>query len=210
MSPDLARRRAGSRLMRIIWPFVAIVALLLLLASASLSVMSALRAYVGGESAWSKAQKSAVDALDRYVRTRDDADFTAYRTAMTVVFGDREARLDLEADEPDEGRVRGALAAGRNHPDDIPAMMWLYRHFRRAPFMTRAVEYWGDADALAVELNDVAYALRAAVALGEPAPLIAPLIARVHEIDARLTPLEEGFSATMAAASRHTAIFLTA
>ena len=45
--------------MRIIWPFVAIVALLLVLAGASLSVMSALRAYVGGESAWSRAQKSS-------------------------------------------------------------------------------------------------------------------------------------------------------
>ena len=41
--------------------------------------MSAVRAYVGGESLWSKAQKTAVQYLGRYARTRDEADFAAYR-----------------------------------------------------------------------------------------------------------------------------------
>jgi diguanylate cyclase (GGDEF)-like protein/PAS domain S-box-containing protein len=195
--------------MRIIWPFLTIVALLLLLASASLSVMSAVRAYVGGESAWSKAQKGAVESLDRYARTHSDADFGAYRNDMAVIFGDREARLELENPDPDEARVRAALITGRNHPDDIAAMIWLYRHFRHAPFMERAVGFWSAGDAVALELNDAAYALHAAVALGEPAPLIEPLLLRVHDLDAKLTPLEEGFSATMSEASRQTAVILT-
>src|SRR3954453_9502851 len=91
-----APHRPASRVLRITWPFVAIVALLLVVAGASLSTMSAVRAYVGAESLWSKAQKTAVQYLGRYARTRDEADFAAYGQAAAVIFGDREARLALE------------------------------------------------------------------------------------------------------------------
>ena len=202
-------RFARSRLMGIIWPFVAIVALMLLLVGASLSVMSAVRAYVGGESSWSKAQKTAVAALERYAITHDEADFAAYRTAIAVIFGDRDARLALEAADPDTARARSGLIAGRNHPDDIAGMIWLYRYFRHVPFMARAIGYWTEADALVLELNDVANTLHTAVVLGEPPPLITPLLRRTSGIDAALTPLEDGFSATMSEASRETDVVLT-
>ena len=54
------------RLLRIIWPFLAIVVLLLVLSGISMDILSATRAYVGGESLWSKAQKDAVFYLNRY------------------------------------------------------------------------------------------------------------------------------------------------
>ena len=63
------------RAVRIIWPSIAILALLLLLAAASLDVMSGLRAYVGAESLWSKAQKAAVGHLERYAQTRNEDAF---------------------------------------------------------------------------------------------------------------------------------------
>jgi len=44
------RRPGAARLIRLIWPFVAIVMLLTVLVSVSLEVMSAVRAYVAGES----------------------------------------------------------------------------------------------------------------------------------------------------------------
>ena len=47
----------------IIWLFAAIVIGVLLLATFSLGSLSAARAYVGGESKWSKAQKRAVFRL---------------------------------------------------------------------------------------------------------------------------------------------------
>ena len=54
------------RLLHVTWPFLAIVVLLVLLASESLKIVSASRAYVGAESLWSKAQKEAVYSLFRY------------------------------------------------------------------------------------------------------------------------------------------------
>src|SRR5215470_10053716 len=56
----------GKRLLLIIWPFLAIVLLLVLLGAESLEIHSAGRAYVEGESLWSKAQKEAVMHLLRY------------------------------------------------------------------------------------------------------------------------------------------------
>ncbi len=49
----------------IIWLFASIVLGLLLLATFSLGSLSAARAYVGGESMWSKAQKDAVFHLQK-------------------------------------------------------------------------------------------------------------------------------------------------
>jgi hypothetical protein len=42
------------------WPFVLVAVLIVALAVFSLSLMSSVRAYIGGESYWSKGQKDAV------------------------------------------------------------------------------------------------------------------------------------------------------
>jgi len=51
------------RLLRLLWPFVASVALLLLLGDATLHVMRGVRAYVSAETLWANAQKNAVGYL---------------------------------------------------------------------------------------------------------------------------------------------------
>ena len=205
-----ASPRTASRVLRITWPFVAIVAVLLLFAGASLRTMSAVRAYVGGESLWSKAQKTAVQYLGRYARTRDEADFGAYGKAAAVIFGDRDARLALEQPAPDEARARAGLIAGRNDAADVDGMIAVYRYFRHVPFMARAIDFWAQGDALMSELDAVATDIHAAVHRNEPPARLAALLARMRAIDAALTPIEEGFSATMGAASRRTTDVLTA
>ncbi|HEY5309346.1 MAG TPA: hypothetical protein VIK97_12615, partial [Casimicrobiaceae bacterium] len=51
------------RLLQLVWPFLAVVVLLVALSAVSTSIMSAVRGYVSAESLWSKAQKEAVVAL---------------------------------------------------------------------------------------------------------------------------------------------------
>ena len=51
-------------------PFVAVAFVLVAMAIFFMHVLSAARAYVGGESLWSKAQKQAVQHLERYAQTR--------------------------------------------------------------------------------------------------------------------------------------------
>ena len=118
--PDItgisARNSASRRLLRITWPFLAIVVALVLLASESLEIVSASRAYVGGESFWSKAQKEAVYSLFHYAQTGSDADYRDYRNAIAVPLGDRQARLELEKAEPDLAVAREGFLVGQNDP----------------------------------------------------------------------------------------------
>src|SRR5580700_6826415 len=80
----------------IIWLFAAIVLGLLLLAIFSLGSLSAARAYVGGESLWSKAQKDAVFHLQKYAATGSSAEFEQYRAAIAIPQGDHIARLAMD------------------------------------------------------------------------------------------------------------------
>ena len=50
----LSSTDAGPRLIGLVWPFVAVVLIQALVATLSLHTLSAVRAYVGGESQWSK------------------------------------------------------------------------------------------------------------------------------------------------------------
>src|SRR6185436_14290201 len=63
------------RLLQIIWPFLVIVVILVMLASESINIIMATRAYSEGESLWSKGQKQAIFYLLRYSETQSEFDF---------------------------------------------------------------------------------------------------------------------------------------
>ena len=199
------------RLLRITWPFLASVLLLVLLAAESLDIMSATRAYVGGESLWSKAQKDAVYRLFRYSQSRDESDFAAYKTAIAVPMGDRRARLELEKPDPDLAVVRTGFIAGKNDPDDVDGMIMLFRRFHDISFMKKAIGIWRDADERIAELDAAADELHARIAERATQPeQVAPILARIENVNDRLTPLEEAFSNTLGEASRKTQALLQA
>src|SRR5436190_19380629 len=68
-------------------------------------MLSGIRAYVGGEGLWSKAQKQAIFRLNRYVDTGDEADYQRFLTYLDVPRGDRQAREELEKRQPDPGII---------------------------------------------------------------------------------------------------------
>ena len=72
----------------------------------SLSTLSSLRAYVGGEGLWSKAEKEAVFHLYRYGVAHIDKDYQLFQQFMRVPIGDAKARRALLAGGED---VQGAL-----------------------------------------------------------------------------------------------------
>jgi diguanylate cyclase (GGDEF)-like protein/PAS domain S-box-containing protein len=193
------------RFVRIAWPFFAIVVVLVLLATESLEIVSASRAYVGGESLWSKAQKEAVYNLFRYAQSRADVDFAAYTAAIEVPMGDRRARLELEKPDPDLAVARAGFIAGKNDPEDVDGMIMLFRRFRNVSFMSKAIAIWTQGDEYIAELNAAAVDLRARIVAGEDRPeVLAPILARINDANGRLTPLEEAFSSTLGEASRRT------
>ena len=50
------------------------------------------RAYVGGEGLWSKAQKDAILHLARYMETGSEANWDGYLREIDVILGDSRAR----------------------------------------------------------------------------------------------------------------------
>ncbi|HEV2104378.1 MAG TPA: ATP-binding protein [Candidatus Eisenbacteria bacterium] len=201
--PWRARDAFATQFGLLLGTFAAMILSLLLLTAVVANVLSSVRAYVGGEGLWSKAQKDAVHALDRYGDSRDERDLQAALAALAVPLGDRQAREELERPHPDMARVRAGFLAGRNHPDDVANMARLFRTFRRVSFMDRAIGIWARGAQEIARLRALALALHDAVGARPAAPArVAALLDQVHAENASLTRLEDDFSYTLGDAAR--------
>src|SRR5689334_11669863 len=105
--------------------FLFVVCGLLVVVLASTSALSGVRAYVAGEGLWSKGQKEATLALQRYARSRDERDWRTYQQGIEVTLADRRAREALLSARPDLRAARAGFLGGRNHPDDAGKLIWL-------------------------------------------------------------------------------------
>lgn len=193
------------RLVLIVWPFLAIVAILLVIAAASLDILSACRAYVEGESVWSKAQKDAVFHLLRYAETGNTQHYERYRAAIAIPIGVRVARLEMGKPDMDPKVVERGFLQARGHPDDVGGAIRLFRTFHSVDYIERVVAIWARGDALVEDLVQVADAMHARITLGErDVDTLQPFLRRIHEINDILTPLEDDFSFTLGEATRYT------
>src|SRR3979490_3165141 len=132
----------SKRMRLIVSPFLAIVAVLVWLAIVSIDILTAGRAYVEGESLWSKNQKGGVFHLLRFAETKSDSDFRSYRKAIMVPLGFQRARFELEKPAPDYAAVRAGFLEGGTHPDDIPGVISLYQRFHRVSYMKSVLDIW--------------------------------------------------------------------
>ena len=187
----------------IVSPFLAIVVVLVWLAIASIDILAAGRAYVEGESLWSKNQKEAVFHLLRFAETSDEADFKNYRKAMQVPQGFRLARLELERSRPNLSIVRAGFLAGGTHPDDIPGVVRLYQRFHNVGYMKRVLDIWRIGDGFLARLDDAADQLYDAHRTG-PADMARrdAILKRIIRINEELRPWQNGFSTTLGEATR--------
>ena len=193
----------SKRLLLIIWPFLAVTVLLTSLALLSVDVLSAGRAYVGGEGLWSKAQKDAVYYLVHYAQEQSEESYRQFQRAIAVPLGDRKARLELEKPEPDLDVVREGLIAGRTHEDDIGGVIRMFRSMRGVSYMERVIELWEQGDEHVLELQSLGEHIHRQISSGNASPLhLDPPIAQVHQFNARITPLSDQFSYTLGEANR--------
>jgi signal transduction histidine kinase len=185
---------------RAAWPVVTLfllaVGLLALVGLASADLLSAARAYVGGESQWSKARVTATSNLREHLRSGDAAALQAFRRALAVSLGDRRARLELDQPRPDAAVVHAGFIAGGIDPDDVPGMARLYRYLGQAPAIARAIEVWVAADDDMAQLQVLADQAAAGV------PGRGELLSRLDALEARLQTHELEFSRRLGEASR--------
>ncbi len=196
-------------LFRRIWPLLASNLLMLGTSVLCMAILSAMRAYVGGESLWSKAQKDAVTHLRQFARDSDLTEFRKFREALAIPLGDRVARIELQKPHPDLTVVYAGFTAGGIDPEDMPAMARLFGLAGHVPYMKRAVAIWTQGDALIDRLDDVADQLLDEMTSNRlDASGRAALLTQIDRIDFALRPLEDEFSQALGAASRITTVVL--
>lgn len=171
----------------------------------SINTLSSVRAYVGGEGLWSKAQKDGLYQLLKYARTHYEADYEEFKGFMKVNQGDHKARMELSkgAGKADLAIVRQGFLEGRNHPDDIDGMIKLFLRFHSNKFISRAVVAWTKADEV----------ISGFMALGEKVhkemnarpysqQRIDSTLDQIDPLNDRLTPQEDEFSFALGEGSR--------
>jgi len=191
--------RPEERYATVVLPFVLAVAALTLVAAFSLSIAATLRAYVGGESHWSKGQKAAIASLQRYLVTSDEQDYAQFQSELAVPLSDMRARREMDKDQMDWEVVREGFLGGRNAEEDVRGMVWLYRNFKDLYLMARAITYWEHSDQHLLRLRELGEHVHEMTPAARRAPAV---LLEIQEIDRRLTPLATGFAAAINDAAR--------
>src|SRR5579862_4664282 len=186
-------------LLAVLAAFTLTVCLLLISTWACVRILSGVRAYVGGEGLYSKAQKNADYFLELYVETGKEEWYARFVQALRVPEGDRDARIELERPDPDLRAVGRGFIAGANSPDDVDDLIFLFRRMRNTPYVSAAVNIWTQGDAEIARLHQLGDQIHAEHASGADAML------EIEALNGRLTVLEDQFSATLGAGARSTA-----
>ena len=210
-SPPCVAAPRNSSPFAIVWMFAGIVISLMILANFSFGLLSSMRAYVGGESVWSKAQKDAVFHLQKYAASRSPEELNRFRADIAIYLGDHEARLEMDKPTPDIGKVRREFIRGGNHPEDVDGMFHLYRRFRPVSYMQNAVRAWTAADRYMAQLDEAGAAMQREIESTESNPVrIESILSAASAINDNLTPIENQFVEALSEASRATYQWLQA
>ena len=135
----------------VIYVFVAI-ALIITLNHYGLKAIDGIRAFTSGESVYMKAQQEASRQLTTYVFTGKPEHYQHFLEQLQVPINDSLARLALDRNANHE-IIEKHLLLGKNIPDDIINIIWVYQNFKSLPQFKKAVGLWKAADLLIIDLE---------------------------------------------------------
>jgi diguanylate cyclase (GGDEF)-like protein/PAS domain S-box-containing protein len=201
--PSTESAATKHKLLTVTWPLIAIAGLMLSLCVASLSTLSTIRAFVNGEGLWSKAERQSIAELRLFAASGSQADYQRFREELAVPLGDRAARLELQSADPDYVFAASSFIAARNHPDDVPGMMRLFRLFRHSSLLARPIDAWTRADELILRLDDIGRQMYAVMqSHGTVGGGVRQSLAEAELIHQQVAPLEDEFSRSLGSTSR--------
>ncbi|WP_428235201.1 sensor histidine kinase [Gracilimonas sp.] len=172
--------------------------LLILIVNISINTTSGIRGYVGGEGMWTKAQKESVIHLTNYIITGNDEEFDHFKSVLRVNIGDRVAREELLKNDYDYQKAYEGFLMGKNHPEDIPHMINVFRRFSWTPQVQTAINVWTEADEKITDLIHFGDSIRTQRQSSEISlEQKTEWVTRIEKIDHEFTDLEVRFSAAM-------------
>lgn len=202
-APPVSARSSQRGVAILVAVFLAVISAVFGLAAVGLDVLTSVRAYVGGQGLWSRAEEDAASALSRYIGEGDEASYREFLRQLEVPLGDRRAREELERPVPDLAIARAGLLQGRNHPADVDGMSRLLIRFRRFEHLDRAIAIWRQGDGLIAQLARVGDDVHSRASAGRlTEEERRGFLREVELINGRVTILEDALSATLGEAAR--------
>lgn len=187
---------------------VSISALLIIVNYFTIKTQTAVRAYIHGESQYSKGQKDASRNLIFYLETKDEFYWSTFEKDIRINIGDSLARVALNNNGPTD-IIRKGLLQGRNHKDDIDNMVWLFINFKDVSFMKSSIQIWKEADALVGQLYSLGRHVNSKLKTGTLSEDEKREMAiQINTLTNALTIKEREFSDTLGDASRNISVYL--
>lgn len=168
----------------------------------AMDVLSSVRAFVGGEGSWSKAQKDSIQSLYRYSITSDRKYYLEFQEHLKINRGDRQAREQLQSANPNMTLVHEGFVQGNIHPDDVAGLVRVLQRFHEISYVNRAVKAWMNADKNLDQLLIAAAELDVAIVIDKNPEKVKEALAKVESLNANMTILENEFSHALSEGSR--------
>ncbi|MDW3210512.1 MAG: PAS domain S-box protein [Reichenbachiella sp.] len=181
---------------------LAVCAILISVNYYTLKTTSAVRAYINGESQYSKGQKAASNHLILYLTSKEEHYWDQFLSDMNVPIGDSLARIAMQNDL-DRQEIKKRLLQGKNHEADIERMIWLFRSFNTVSFMREAISLWSYGDQLIGELYHLGLEYREKLQ-GEhwSEQDLLNALKQIAQLSSELTHIEEDFSEVLGITAR--------
>jgi signal transduction histidine kinase len=176
--------------------------LMLCVGMTGLECIDILRAYAAGEARWSRAGKEAIIDLDQYFQTRDAKRFADFERNLSVMTGDRAARMALERTPRDIAAAERGFLQGENDARDVSAMAWGFVWFHNVPAFARSIDIWRNTDVRVAALRQTGEDVRTLGLHHGTQPQWDALRSRMLSLDHSLTSLAAAYSVSMGHASR--------
>lgn len=177
-------------------------ALLIFINFFTIKILSANRAYVNGESHYSKGQKDASRHLITYLYTKEPNQWKLYKEELKVPQGDGIARKTL-LKAGDNEVARQGFTTGRNHKDDLDDLVWLFVNFKQISFLAKAIHEWEQGDNLINELFIIGTQINAKIQHNIlTATDQQKYLYQISDISDKLTINERNFSNTLGEGTR--------
>lgn len=204
--PSLDRIAKAHIKRKVLWLFAIVFAASAALIAANfytLRITSGIRAFIGGESEFSKSQKDAFLYLSNFILSEDEHLYTLFTEEITVPKGDNMARQAF-TNKGTVAEIKRGFLMGRNNPKDLDNMIWLYRNFENNAFMRPAIKVWQDAEPLINEAsvigNEAHNKIKAGILTAKERQ---GYVSRINTITAQLSIKERIFSTTLSNTARY-------
>jgi K+-sensing histidine kinase KdpD len=174
----------------------------------TIKTLSATRAYVNGESRYSKGHNVATRNLINYVFTSNDEYWTKFKSNINISIGDGKARVAL-TNKLDKETIKQGFREGKNHEEDLNDMIWLFDNFKNVWFLKKAIAEWEVGDGLNMELYQIGLDIKQKLTnnrLDNESKI--KILIQLDEINKKIALSEEKFSNLLGDGTRKTNYYL--